>query len=116
MNTLRNKVSLIGRLGAAPEVVKLEGGRALTRLRIATNESYKDKEGVWQENTQWHSITAWGVNADLTAKLLLKGHEVAIEGRLVHSSYEGKSGEQLYSTSIEMREFLLLTPKEDAKQ
>ena len=115
MNTLRNKVSLIGRLGAAPEVVKLEGGKALTRFSIATNDSYKDKKGEWQESTEWHTINAWGANADLSAKLLNKGHEVAIDGKLVHSSYETKTGEKRYSTTIEMREFLLLTPREDAK-
>ncbi|MFT5860944.1 MAG: single-strand DNA-binding protein [Flavobacteriaceae bacterium] len=116
MNTLRNKVSLIGRLGAAPEVVKLEGGKALTRFSIATNESYKDKKGEWQENTQWHTINAWGTNAELSAKLLAKGHEIAIEGKIVHNTYETKTGEKRNSTSIEMREFLLLTPREDAKQ
>ena len=116
MNTLRNKVSLIGRLGAAPEVVKLEGGRALTRFSIATNESYKDKKGEWQDKVQWHSVVSWGSTADIAANLLKKGNEIALEGKLVHDIYEAKNGEKRYSTNIEMREFLLLTPKEDAKQ
>ena len=116
MNTLRNKVSLIGRLGAAPEVVKLEVGRTLTRFSIATNESYKDKKGEWQDNTQWHTVKAWGPIAELASKLLMKGHEVALDGKLVNESYETKNGEKRYSTTIELREFLLLTPKEDAKQ
>lgn len=54
MNTLRNKVSLIGRLGAQPEVVKFDSGRTLARFSLATNESYKNKEGEWQDVTQWH--------------------------------------------------------------
>lgn len=114
MNTLRNKVSLIGRLGATPEVVKLDGGRMLTRFSIATNESYKNKDGEWQDNTQWHTIKAWGTTAEIAEKILSKGQEIALEGKLVHDSYETKDGEKRFSTNIEMREFLLLTPKEDA--
>ncbi len=109
MSTLRNKVSLIGRLGAQPEVVKLESGRTLARFSLATNEPYKDKEGVWQENTQWHSITAWGRAADRVSSVLSKGHEILMNGRLVNNSYETKSGEKRYGTSIELNEFLILT-------
>ncbi len=92
MNTLRNKVSLIGRLGAQPEVVTLDSGRTLARFSLATNENYKNKEGAWQENTQWHNITAWGQTAELMSKLLNKGQEVVVEGKLVNSSYETKEG------------------------
>lgn len=115
MNTLRNKVSLIGRLGAQPELVKLESGKALARFSVATNERYKDKEGVWKDNTQWHDVTAWGKNAELVSQLLKKGHEVALDGRLVNSEYEGKNGEKRYATKVELKEFLLLTPANDAK-
>lgn len=115
MNTLRNKVSLIGRLGAQPEVVTFDSGRTLARFSIATNESYKNKDGEWQENTQWHNLTAWGKTAELIAKLLNKGQEVLVEGRLVNNSYETKEGEKRYGTSIEVNEFLMLSPKSDAK-
>lgn len=111
MNTLRNKVSLIGRLGAQPELVTLDSGRTLARFSLATNENYKNKEGAWQENTQWHNITAWGKTAELMSKLLNKGQEVVVEGKLVNSSYETKEGEKRFSTAIEVNEFLLLTPK-----
>lgn len=111
MNTLRNKVSLIGRLGAQPELVTLDSGRTLARFSLATNENYKNKEGAWQENTQWHTITAWGKTAELMSKLLNKGQEVVVEGKLVNSSYETKEGEKRFSTAIEVNEFLLLTPK-----
>jgi single-strand DNA-binding protein len=116
MNTLRNKVSLIGRLGGQPEVVKMESGRALARFSIATNESYKDKQGEWKENTQWHNVVAWGANAELVSKLLIKGHEIVLDGKLVNDNYETKKGEKRYTTSIELRDFLLLTPRENAKQ
>ena len=89
----------------------LDSGRTLTRFSLATNESYKNKEGAWQENTQWHNITAWGKTAELISQLLNKGQEVVVEGKLVNSSYETKEGEKRFSTAIEVIEFLLLAPK-----
>lgn len=115
MNTLRNKVSLIGRLGAEPEIVKFDSGRTLARFSLATNERYKSKDGEWQDVTQWHNITAWGKTADLIAKLLNKGQEVVVEGRLINNTYETKEGEKRYGTSIEVNEFLLLTSGNENK-
>lgn len=115
MNTLRNKVSLIGRLGAQPEVVKFDSGRTLARFSIATNERYKSKDGEWQEVTQWHNCTAWGKTADLIAKLLNKGQEVIVEGKLVNNAYETKEGEKRYGTTVELSEFLILAPKNESK-
>ncbi|PWL32527.1 MAG: single-stranded DNA-binding protein [Fluviicola sp. XM-24bin1] len=113
MNALRNKVSLIGRLGAQPELVTFESGRTLARFSIATNEGYKDKSGKWQEQTQWHNIVAWGNTASLVGKILNKGQEVIVQGRLVNKSYETKSGEKRFSTEIEMNEFLAIGAKND---
>jgi len=113
MNALRNKVSLIGRLGAQPEVTTFETGRTLARFTLAVNEGYKDKDGNWQDNTQWHTINAWGRTADRVKKALNKGQEVMIEGKLVNQSYETKAGEKRYSTIIEATEFLLLSPKSE---
>jgi len=115
MNALRNKVSLIGRLGAKPEIVTFENGRALARFSVATSESYKNKEGEWVENTQWHNVKSWGKTADLVAKLLDKGLEIALDGKLVNNAYETKSGEKRVSTEIEMNQFLILSPKNDKK-
>jgi len=111
MNALRNKVSLIGRLGAEPEIVKFDTGRTLARFAIATNESYKNKSGEWQENTQWHNLTAWGKTAELVGKMLTKGQEIVVEGKLVNNSYETKDGEKRYATNIEINEFLIVSPK-----
>lgn len=111
MNALRNKVSLIGRLGAQPEIVKFDSGRTLARFSIATNESYKNKSGEWQENTQWHNLTAWGKTAELAGKLLSKGQEIVVAGKLVNNSYETKDGEKRYATNIEVNEFLIVSPK-----
>ena len=111
MNNLRNKVSLIGRLGAQPEVVEFESGSTVARFSLAVRESYKNKEGVWQDDTQWYTINAWGKTALLVKKLLGKGQEVIVEGKLVNRSYENKAGEKRYTTSIDMNEFLILSPK-----
>ena len=70
---------------------------------------YKGKDGEWQENTQWHIITAWGKTAELVGKLLKKGNEIVVDGKLVTNTYETKGGEKRYGTSIELNEFLLLT-------
>lgn len=94
-------------------MVKFDTGRTLARFTLATNENYKDKKGEWHELTQWHTITAWGKLADLVQKLLKKGQEVLVEGRLVNQSYESKSGEKRYTTIIEANEFLVLTPKSE---
>jgi len=111
MNALKNNVKLIGRLGVEPELVKFETGRTLARFTLATNENYRDKKGEWHELTQWHTINAWGKLGDLVQKLLKKGQEIIVEGRLVNQSYETKNGEKRFTTVIEASEFLVLTPK-----
>ena len=113
MNALKNNVKLIGRLGVEPELVKFETGRTLARFTLATNENYRDKKGEWHELTQWHTINAWGKLADVVQKLLKKGQEIIIEGRLVNQSYDTKSGEKRFTTIIEASEFLVLTPKSE---
>lgn len=112
MNTLRNKVSLIGRLGGNPEVSTFDSGKKLARFSIATNESYKNKNGDWVDKTQWHNINAWGASAEKVQRVLEKGQEVIIEGKLVNSQFETKSGEKRYATNIELVDFLRLTQKE----
>lgn len=111
MNTLRNKVSLIGRLGGTPECKQFDSGIQVARLNIATNESYRDKNGEWVEKTQWHNVVAWGKQVDRIKKVLTKGVEVIVEGRLVNRTWETANGEKRYATEIEMNEFLILSPK-----
>jgi single-strand DNA-binding protein len=113
MNNLRNKVSLIGRLGAQPEYTTTENGRALARFSIAVNSNYKDKAGNWVTDTQWHNINAWGKTADLAKRFLSKGLEIVVEGKLTNRTYETKTGEKRFSTTVEMNEFLVLTPKNE---
>jgi len=116
MNNLRNKVSLIGRLGAQPEIVTFESGKTVARFSIAVNEGFKDKTGTWKEDTQWYNINAWGKMAELAQKMLTKGQEVIVEGRLVNNNYETKTGEKRYSTSIFANEFLVLSPKDTTEK
>jgi single-strand DNA-binding protein len=99
MNNLRNKVSLIGRLGIQPEVINLHSGRKRVRFTLATNERFRNKAGEWQENTQWHTI-----NAE-------KGLEVFLDGKLIHQSFENKNGEKQYSTVVEATDFFIVSPK-----
>lgn len=111
MNALRNKVTLIGRLGADPEIVTFETGKILSRFTLATKEDYKDKSGEWQNNTQWHNINAWGKTAERVKTALNKGNEIILDGRIVNQSYETKTGEKRYSTIIEVSDFLMISQK-----
>lgn len=111
MNTLRNKVQLIGNLGANPEVVNLESGKKLAKFSIATNESYKNAQGEKVDDTQWHNVIAWGKTAELVENYLTKGNEVAIEGKLVNRNYEDKEGNKRYVTEVVASELLMLGKK-----
>ena len=111
MYALRNKVQLIGNLGAAPEIKTLEGGKKMARFSIATNESYKNAKGEKVTETQWHNLVAWGKVADIVEKYLTKGKEVVIEGKLVSGSYNDKEGSKKYFTEVQVNELLMLGEK-----
>lgn len=94
-----NKVQIIGRLGADPEVKYTQGNRAVCNLNVATKEVFKDKAGQRQERTEWHRVTVWGEQAEHCSKYLSKGRSVYVEGRLQTRSYE-KDGQKHYATDI----------------
>lgn len=108
MSTLRNKVQLIGHVGNDPEIKTFDGGKKLAKLNVATNESYKNDKGEKVEETQWHNLVAWGKTADIIEKYVVKGKEIAIEGKLTHRSYEDKNGEKRYVTEVVIDELLML--------
>lgn len=108
MNTLKNKVQLIGNLGNNPEVINMENGKKLVKFSIATNESYKNSEGERITDTQWHNVIAWNKTAEIAEKLLVKGSEVAVEGKLTSRSYDDKDGNKRYVTEVVINEMLLL--------
>lgn len=111
MNTLRNKVQLIGHLGQDPEIITLESGKKLAKFSLATNENYKDADGQKQTKTDWHNLIAWGKTADIIEKYVTKGKEIAIEGKLTNRSYQTKEGENRYVTEIVVNELLMLGNK-----
>ena len=111
MNTLRNKVQLIGNLGNAPEIITLDSGKKLAKFSIATNDSYKNAQGEKITDTQWHNLVAWNKTAEIVEKYLEKGKAVAIEGKLTSRSYEDKDGTKKYITEVVVNELLLLGSK-----
>ncbi|WP_300436032.1 single-stranded DNA-binding protein [Christiangramia sp.] len=108
MSTLRNKVQLIGNVGNAPEIKNLESGKKVASFSIATNEFYKNSNGEKVQNTQWHSIVAWGKTAEIVENYVGKGKEIAIEGKLTSRTYKTENGEKRYVTEILASEILLL--------
>ncbi|HER39705.1 MAG TPA: single-stranded DNA-binding protein [Salinimicrobium catena] len=108
MNTLRNKVQLIGHVGNAPEIVNLESGKKLAKFSIATNETYKNNKGEKITDTQWHNVVAWGKTAELIENYVPKGKEIGVEGKLTSRSYEDKDGNKRYITEVVCNELLLL--------
>jgi len=111
MNTLINKVQLIGNLGNNPEVITLESGKKLAKFSIATNDSYRNASGEKITDTQWHNVIAWNKTAEIVEKYLTKGNEVAVEGKLTSRSYENKEGVKKYITEIVVNELLMLGGK-----
>ncbi len=101
-----NKVMLLGNLGADPELKMTAGGQAVLKLRLATTESYLDRNNSRQERTEWHSVTLWGKRAEALAKFLAKGERIFVEGSLRTSSYE-KDGEKRYRTEINATNIIL---------
>jgi single-strand DNA-binding protein len=102
-----NKVILIGHLGADPELRYTASGMAKAKFRIATNESYTDRQGNRQERTDWHSVVAWGKTAEICGQYLSKGRQVYIEGRLRPNTWE-KEGVKQYSYDIHVDNVELL--------
>ena len=95
-----NKVILIGNLGADPETRYLPSGDAVTNIRIATTEKWKDKGGEQQEHTEWHRIAFFGKTAEIAGEYLKKGSPVYVEGRIRTRKWQDKEGQDKYSTEI----------------
>ncbi len=110
MRTLKNKVQLIGNVGETPKSHTFESGKKVIRFSMATNEYYR-KDGEKTQETQWHTLTAWGKQADIIEKYVSKGSELAVEGKLTYRSYENEAGEKQYITEILISEILLLDSK-----
>ena len=104
-----NKVILVGNLGADPETRYTASGAAITSIRIATSESWKDKQtGEQQERTEWHSITFFGRLAEIAGEYLRKGSQVYVEGRLQTDKWQDKDGNDRYTTKIIANEMQMM--------
>jgi single-strand DNA-binding protein len=113
-----NKVQLIGNLGADPEARSLSNGGEVVNLRVATTDSWKDKDGNRQERTEWHTVTIFNENLGKVAKSYLrKGSKVYLEGALQTRKWQDQSGNDRYSTEIVLQKFrgelVLLDAKQD---
>ena len=95
-----NKVILIGNLGRDPEIRKLEGGTAVGKFSVATNENYKDQSGEWQTRTEWHDVVVWRGLAERAERDLKKGNMVFVEGKLTHRKWQDKDGNNRYTTEV----------------
>jgi single-strand DNA-binding protein len=116
MNTLRNKVQLIGNLGQNPEIRTFDNGKSFARFSLATTDSYRDASGKKITETQWHNLVAWGNLAKTVEKFLVKGSEVAVEGKLTHRAYDDKDGKKRFYTEVVLSEMVMLRTKVNSEE
>jgi single-strand DNA-binding protein len=109
-----NKVTLLGNLGKDPEVKYTPQGTAVAKLALATNERYKDKDGQWQDRTEWHNVVLWQRLAEIAGEYLKKGSKVYIEGKLQTRSWEDKqTNQKRYMTEVVANDLVLLGGRGD---
>lgn len=104
-----NRVILIGNLGKDPEVRRLENGAVVAKFPIATNESYKDKNGTWQTQTEWHDIVVWRTLAERAEATLKKGMGVYVEGKLTHRTWQDQDGNNRRTTEVVASYFRIIS-------
>jgi len=114
MKGLINSVRLVGNVGLAPEVTKFENGKVRAKVSLATTEKSKDLGGVWQENTEWHRLVAWGKLADRFEKVVSKGARLVVEGKLQHKSFTDKDGQKKSYSEIVVSDFLVIKNNKNA--
>jgi single-strand DNA-binding protein len=102
-----NRVQLFGNLGADPELRHTQSGQPVLNIRLATSESYLDKDKVRRERTDWHNITVWGKRGEALSKILSKGSTIFVEGSLRTSSYDDRDGNKRYKTEINANNIIL---------
>src|SRR5512136_978736 len=106
-----NKVMLIGNLGKDPEVRYTASGTAVASFSLATSEKFKNKNGEWEEKTEWHNITLWARLAEIAGEYLSKGKTVYIEGRLQTRKWQDRDGRDRYTTEIVGEKMQMLSAK-----
>lgn len=108
-----NRVILVGRLGRDPETRFLGSGQAVTNFSVATDETYKDRNGERQKRTEWHRITVWGKQAEIAQKYLKKGSLVYVEGSIRSREWQDKEGQKRTSVDINASTFRMLGGRGD---
>ena len=109
-----NKVILLGNLGKDPEVKYTQSGMAIARFSLATTERAKDKDGNWQDKTEWHNLVAFGRTAEVAGEYLKKGRTIYIEGALRTSSWDDKeSGQKKYKTEVIINDLVMVGGQRD---
>jgi single-strand DNA-binding protein len=111
-----NKVILIGNLGKDPDLRYLPSGDPVAKFTLATNSRWKDKEGQWQDRTDWHNIVVFRRQAEICNEYLKKGSPVYIEGRIQNRSWEDKDGNKKYMTEIVARSVRMLGRKGEPEE
>ena len=111
-----NKITIIGRLGADPDVRYTQNNTAVANISVATSERYKDKSGEQQEKTEWHRVVVWDRLAEICQKYLKKGSLVYFEGKSESREWEDKDGVKRYTTEIIAREMKMLDSKSTGEQ
>ena len=109
MNALKNKVQLIGRLGQDPEIVTFNDGNKMAKFSLATDDSYKDKNGNKVERAYWHNVVVKNGLVKVVEEYVTKGQEIAIEGKLTNRVWEDKDGNKRYVTEVVCNELLMLS-------
>lgn len=104
-----NQVTLIGNLTSAPELRYTGGGTAVLNAGMATNESFKDANGEWQEKAQFHNLTFWGRAAEVVNEYATKGSQLYVQGSLNYTKFTDKDGVERRGVEIKVKEFLLLS-------
>lgn len=111
-----NKVILVGRVGKDTEVRHLDNNQSVGRFTLATNETYKNKNGEKVTNTEWHNLVVWRAQAEFAGKYVKKGTMVYVEGKIRNRSWDDKDGNKRYTTEIDVETIQLLSPKETGGQ
>ena len=110
MSKTVNKVLLLGNVGKDPEIASTSGGTLVAKLSLATSERFKDKQGEWQERTEWHNVVAYARGAEILRDYVHKGSKLFVEGRLTTRSWDDKeSGKKIYRTEIVIGDISLLS-------
>ena len=110
MSKTVNKVLLLGNVGKDPEVASTNGGTLIAKLSLATSERFKDKQGEWQDRTEWHNLVAYARSAEILRDYVHKGSKLYVEGRLTTRSWDDKeSGKKVYRTEIVVGDISLLS-------